>query len=676
MANKLINETSPYLLQHAHNPVDWYPWGEEALQRARDEDKPILVSIGYAACHWCHVMEKESFEDAATAELMNTYFVNIKIDREERPDLDQIYMDALQALSGSGGWPLNVFLTPDKKPFYGGTYFPPRDAYNRPSWKRVLESISQAYAERKEEIIQQAKELTNYIANAGNFALPKQKVKFSSDTMEAIANNILPHADKTWGGYSKAPKFPQTFTITTLLRNYHFTGNKEALASALLSLNKMIDGGIYDHAGGGFARYSTDEQWLAPHFEKMLYDNALLISTLSEAFMITKDLQYKKVIEKTIAFIKRELMHESGAFYTALDADSEGVEGKFYTWSKNEIEEILEADAALFCELYDVRENGNWEQTNILWLPETKKAVAEKNNLTTEEIEIFSERCLEKLMQARAQRIRPALDDKVILSLNALMITALCNAYAATGIEEYKTDALTTMQFLKNNLLTGELSWKHTWKNEEAKIPAFLDDLSYLVKAYTDLHTITGDNQFILKAKKLTAYIIRHYSDEENLLFYFTADFQEDVIVRKKEIHDGATPSGNAVMAHNLLTLSVCFDNKEWRERSENMLHTIAAAVIQHPVSFGVWAMLLQKFVMGLHEIVITGKDAETLATAVIQQYIPNKILFSSNEFLENIALLKDKYTTDASYIFVCKDYACQQPVKTVEEMMGVVRKN
>ena len=674
MANKLINETSPYLLQHAHNPVDWYPWGEEALQRARDEDKPILVSIGYAACHWCHVMEKESFEDAATAELMNKYFVNIKIDREERPDLDQIYMDALQALSGSGGWPLNVFLTPDKKPFYGGTYFPPRDAYNRPSWKRVLESIRQAYAVKKDEITQQAQTLTDYIASATNFTLPDERMQLTTEAVDTITKNTLQQADNVWGGYTTAPKFPQTFTILSLLRSYHFTKNNDALQSALLSLNKMIAGGIYDQAGGGFARYSTDAYWLAPHFEKMLYDNALLVSVLSEAFMITKDVQYKKVIEKTFAFIKRELTHESGAFFTALDADSEGVEGKFYTWSKKEIEDILQTDAALFCELYDIKEEGNWEHTNILWLPKTKETVAAKNNMTIDEIEIFSEKCLEKLMQTRAQRVRPALDDKIILSQNALMITALCNAYAATGTEAYKTDALTALQFLENNFIGEELLLKHTWKNNEAKFPSFLDDLSYLIKTYIDLHTITGDNNFIIKAKELTDHVIRHYSDEENLMFYFTADFQEDVIVRKKEIHDGATPSGNAVMAHNLLTLSVCFDNQEWRERSENMLHTIAAAVIQHPVSFGVWAMLLQKFVMGLHEIVITGKDAETLATAVIQQYIPNKILFSSNEFLENIALLKDKYTTDASYIFLCKDYACQQPVKTVEEMREAVR--
>lgn len=674
MTNRLIQETSPYLLQHAHNPVDWYAWGEEAFSRAKLEDKPILVSIGYAACHWCHVMEKESFEDRNIAAFMNENFINIKIDREERPDLDQIYMDAVQALSGNGGWPLNVFLTPDKKPFYGGTYFPPQDNYNRPSWKRVLESISQAYAERKEEITQQAKELTEYIAKAGNFKIPKEKALLTKESVDTIIQNILNQWDKIWGGYSNAPKFPQTFTILTLLRNYHVTNNEEALRSALLSLDKMTMGGIYDHVGGGFARYSTDKQWHVPHFEKMLYDNALLISALSEAFMITGDVQYKKVIDKTIAFLKRELMHESRAFYTALDADSEGVEGKFYTWSKKEIEGILHTDADLFCELYDVKDEGNWEHTNILWLPQTIEDIAQEQNLPVEEIEKLSERCMQKLMQARAQRVRPALDDKIILSQNALMITALCNAYAATGTETYKTDALTALQFLENNFRGEELLLKHTWKNNEAKFPAFLDDLSYLIKAYIDLHTITGDNKFIIKAKELTGHVVRHYSDEENLMFYFTADFQEDVIVRKKEIHDGATPSGNAVMAHNLLTLSVCFDNQEWRERSENMLHTIAAAVIQHPVSFGVWAMLLQKFVMGLHEIVITGKDAETIATAVLQQYIPNKILFSSNEFLEDISLLKDKYTTDVSYIFVCKDYACQRPVKTVKEMMEVVR--
>ncbi len=672
MANKLINESSPYLLQHAHNPVDWYPWGEEALQKAREEDKPILVSIGYAACHWCHVMEKESFEDKDTAEIMNRHFVNIKIDREERPDLDHIYMDALQALSGSGGWPLNVFLTPEGKPFYGGTYFPPKDYYNRPSWKRVLESISRAYNDKKDEITQQAQGLTDYISNAGNFALPKEKIKFSIEAIYTVANNILEIADKVWGGYGKAPKFPQTFTITTLLRSYYFTGNKEALHSGLLSIDKMIAGGIYDHAGGGFSRYSTDEYWLAPHFEKMLYDNALLISALSEALMITKNSKYKKIIEQTIRFIKRELMHPKGAFYTALDADSEGVEGKFYTWSKEEIKEILKDDAEKFSAIFDIKENGNWEGTNILWRNKPAEEFAQQLYMHVDELEKFVDACLEKLMQVRDQRVRPALDDKVILSQNALMITALCNAYAATGTEEYLHTAMHNWHFLESNLFDKKKNgWYHTWKNNHAKIPAFLDDLACLIGAMIELHTATGNNEFIIKAKALTEYVVDNYSDEQQVLFYFTPSFQEDVIVRKKEIHDGATPSGNAVMAHNLLSLSVCFDNQEWKQRSENMLHSIAAAVIQHPVSFGVWSMLLQKFAAGMNEIVVSGKDAETVAKSVLQQYIPNKVLFSSHKRLEHLTLLQGKFDSiENTQIFVCKDYACKKPVDSISEMM------
>jgi uncharacterized protein YyaL (SSP411 family) len=371
-SNHLSGETSPYLLQHAHNPVDWYPWGDEALQKAKKEDKPILVSIGYSACHWCHVMEKESFEDEETAELMNRYFVNIKIDREERPDLDHIYMDAVQAIAGSGGWPLNVFLTPDCKPFYGGTYFPPQRAYNRASWKEVLTGVYQLFTDKRHEVEAQAKELTKHIGQSSltgqlqNVINPGDTNVFSWQQAHLINQNILKQADRKWGGFGNAPKFPQTFTIKYLLRYYHYTKNEDALKQACLSLDKMIYGGIYDQIGGGFARYSTDTEWLAPHFEKMLYDNALIISALCDAYQLTHNKLYKDAVEQTITFIKRELMNEEGGFYSALDADSEGEEGKFYVWSYAEIKEILGNDAALFSEFYNVSEQGNWEHKNIL----------------------------------------------------------------------------------------------------------------------------------------------------------------------------------------------------------------------------------------------------------------------------------------------------------------------
>ncbi|HNU15607.1 MAG TPA: thioredoxin domain-containing protein, partial [Chitinophagaceae bacterium] len=387
--NQLINETSPYLLQHAHNPVNWYPWGDEALNKAKQENKPILVSIGYAACHWCHVMERESFEDETTAKLMNDHFINIKIDREERPDLDHFYMDAVQAMTGSGGWPLNVFLTPETKPFYGGTYFPPQRAFNRPSWQETLYGVIQAFRERRHEIDAQAENLTEHLAKSNEFGVSGSSVTddfFTNDKTDDSFQNLMRSADRQWGGFGKAPKFPQTFSIQFLLRYYYTSKNEKALNQALLSLDKMIDGGIYDQVGGGFARYSTDAEWLVPHFEKMLYDNALLVAVLSEAFQLSKKERYREVIDETMAFIQRELLSPEKGFFAALDADSEGIEGKFYVWSLDEIHEILGADATDFCEYFDITEQGNWEHTNILWVKRPIEDFAVSRNVSVDEL--------------------------------------------------------------------------------------------------------------------------------------------------------------------------------------------------------------------------------------------------------------------------------------------------
>ncbi|HEY5772535.1 MAG TPA: thioredoxin domain-containing protein, partial [Chitinophagaceae bacterium] len=387
--NKLIDETSPYLLQHAHNPVNWFPWSDEALDKARRENKPILVSIGYSACHWCHVMERESFEDEETARVMNEHFVNIKIDREERPDLDHIYMDAVQAMTGSGGWPLNVFLTPAAKPFYGGTYFPPKRAFNRPSWQEVLLGVTEAFTQRRNEIDAQAENLTEHLLQANDFGItsPGEMNVFTKEKINEAFENIMKNADKKWGGFGKAPKFPQSFVIQYLLRFFYSTDNKEALEQALLSIDKMIDGGIYDQVGGGFARYSTDTEWLVPHFEKMLYDNALLVSVLSEAFQITNDKRYREVIEETIQFVQRELMHPEGGFYAALDADSEGEEGKFYVWDYAEVIELLKEDGMIFCDFFDIKPGGNWEGKNILQRKKKEGTFCSEKNISLEELQ-------------------------------------------------------------------------------------------------------------------------------------------------------------------------------------------------------------------------------------------------------------------------------------------------
>ncbi|HEX6168067.1 MAG TPA: thioredoxin domain-containing protein, partial [Chitinophagaceae bacterium] len=492
--NKLIDETSPYLLQHAHNPVNWFPWGDEALTQAKKENKPILVSIGYSACHWCHVMERESFEDQETASLMNEHFINIKIDREERPDLDHIYMDAVQAMTGSGGWPLNVFLTPDARPFYGGTYFPPKRAFNRPSWQEVLHGVKEAFTQRRNEIDAQAENLTEHLVQANAFGISSsgENDVFTKEKVNEAFENIMKNADKKWGGFGKAPKFPQSFVIQYLLRFYHISENKEALQQALLSIDKMIDGGIYDQVGGGFARYSTDTEWLAPHFEKMLYDNALLLSIISEAYQITADNRYKEVIEETIQFVQRELMHPEGGFYAALDADSEGEEGKFYVWDHEEVMGLLQNDATLFCDFFDIKPNGNWEEKNILWRKKNEKLFSGEKNISLDELESVIQKGKKILLEKRNERIRPQTDDKILLGWNALMNTALSKAFAATGNESFKQIAVDNMQFLLNKFLKKNTAeYFHSWKNNIAKQPAFLDDYAFLIQALIKLQEIT-----------------------------------------------------------------------------------------------------------------------------------------------------------------------------------------
>lgn len=674
--NHLAKETSPYLLQHAHNPVDWYPWGAEALTRAHTEDKPILVSIGYAACHWCHVMERESFENEATAAIMNEHFINIKIDREERPDLDHIYMDAVQAISGSGGWPLNVFLTPEGKPFYGGTYYPPVRAYNRSSWTEVLTAIADAYKNKRTEIEEQAENLVKHLANANSFGATitsfEEKNEFFSDkTLNEIAINLLKNGDKEWGGFGAAPKFPQTFSIQFLLRHHHFTGDKIALEAALHSLNKMIQGGIYDQVGGGFARYSTDKKWLAPHFEKMLYDNALLINVLAEAYQLTKKELYATVIHETISFVKRELMSPDGGFYSALDADSEGVEGKFYTWSKSEIDALLGEDAALFSQLYDVSEEGNWEETNILWLPESVEAFAEKENIQIAGLEQKIIQWKQLLLAERAKRIRPLLDDKILLSWNALMNVALAKAYAALGNDDYLQLAVSNMLFLEKNLRTQN-GWRHTFKNNEAKYPAFLDDYAYLAQAYIALQEVTGEAALLEKAKEVID-LLQDFIEEETGLFYFTAAGQPDIIVRKKEIYDGATPSGNASITFSLLYLSIVLDKPAWKEQAVQMVSSLGNTIMRYPGSFGVWASVLQLLVRDQYEIAIVGNGAAEVAKDILANYIPNKVLQYSTVENNKYPLIQGKPLADKARIYLCTGYNCKAPVETVPELLKML---
>lgn len=669
MPNKLINETSPYLLQHAHNPVDWYPWGEEALQKAKQEDKPILVSIGYAACHWCHVMEKESFEDETTAVLMNEKFVNIKIDREERPDLDHIYMDAVQAIDGNGGWPLNVFLTPGKKPFYGGTYFPPRAAFNRASWKDVLTGVSDAFENRREEIEAQAENLTHHLESSNNFGIggATGEALYSAAEINEMAINVLKTADKVNGGFGRAPKFPQTLTIRFLLHHYYYTGNEDSLKQACLSLDKMIDGGINDQLGGGFARYSTDETWLVPHFEKMLYDNALLVMAMSEAYQVTSNEKYSRAIMGTLDFIEREMLSPEGGFYSALDADSEGVEGKFYVWSKAEIETVLGADAYVFNQYYNVTDNGNWEHTNILHVTLPLNEFARNNNRGVDELTKMLERSKEKLLLHRAKRIRPLTDDKILLGWNAMMNTAYSKAFAATGNEKYRLLAVRNMNFLYEKFSEGEDGkFFHTYKNGSAKYPAFLDDFSQLIHALIHLQEITADSTYLEKVKTLVKWCFSHFSDDETGYFYFTNDQQDDVIVRKKELYDGAVPSGNSLMAWNLYYSGVVFDQSEWRERAVQMGFGLKDVVKKYPGSFGVWAILMQSLSKGVPEIAVIGGNLDTILKEILRIFNPFRIVQSSPSDTKEYPLLSGKTSSTTPMIYLCKDYSCQKPVNEV----------
>lgn len=689
MANRLVHESSPYLLQHAHNPVDWYPWGDEALERAKRDDKPILVSIGYAACHWCHVMERESFEDADIAAFMNAHFINIKIDREERPDLDHIYMDAVQSMTGSGGWPLNVFLTPTLEPFYGGTYYPPRPLPQRASWQQILEAVARAFADKREQVQQQAAQLTQHLQQANAFGTRAQteadQLFTDSSIMDAV-NNILKTADREWGGFGRPPKFPQTFTIQFLLRSAWYkakAGNDvagdimdDARKQALLSIDRMIGGGIYDQLGGGLARYATDREWLIPHFEKMLYDNALLLMLLSEAYQLTGYNRYRQAMNGIIGFVERELMHPLKGFYSALDADSEGEEGKYYVWSRKEVEECLGADAELFCQYYSITHDGNWEGKNILWVAKEPESFAQQYNLKVDELSHRLEKSRRLLLATREARVRPLLDDKVLLGWNALMNTALSKAYAATGEESWREMAIDNMRFLLDHCRAGEnFRMYHSWKEGKAKVPAFLDDYAWLQEALIQLAEISGDHQYLRQADELMRRVLEDFSEEESGLFFYTARGQKDIIVRKKEVYDGATPSGNAVMAHNLHRLGILLDRPEWKERSSKMLLSLGQALIRYPGSFGCWNRLLLEKVAGTAEIALVGKDYPRHLAQLLKEFFPHRVIMATFEPDPTFPLLHGKEEGDTISIYVCRNFACESPVTSTEAAISLINR-
>lgn len=679
--NNLINESSLYLRQHAHNPVDWHAWNEESLAKAKEQNKPILVSIGYAACHWCHVMERESFEDKTTADLMNEYFINIKIDREERPDLDHIYMEAVQLISGSGGWPLNVFLTPDAKPFFGGTYFPPVRAFNRMSWKEVLQSIHYNWQTNRKEIEEQAAQLIEHISKGNNLVsvLPTGTLNFLAQPKEGeeickeISENILKQADKINGGFGKAPKFPQTFSLQYLLRYGYLANNKEALEHAELSLQKMMDGGINDQLGGGLCRYSTDAKWLVPHFEKMLYDNALWLQLLAEAYQQTKNKIYAEQIKKTFSFLQREMKDADGGYYAAIDADSEGVEGKFYVWAKPEIEKVLGNDAGLYCEYYGVTDKGNWEGHNILEVTADVNSVFKKYNLTEEALNNKIEDLNNILLKDRSRRIRPATDPKILLGWNALLLKAFASCYAALQTEDFKTEAIKLAAFLESNFYREE-TYFHTYTKGVSKYPAFLDDLAYWIDGLIALQEITGEAQYLIRAKEITEVVIKEFSQPEQPYFYFTAQQQTDVVVRKVELYDGATASPNATMLNNLLYLSTVFEDDNYFDRGIKMLTGVKEIVKKHPNSFAVWAAALAKLSFPVKEIIIAGTHFSKMLKEILPIFIPHKVLIS-NSSAKTLPILSNKDFSSKSKLYVCENRTCKAPVNTLKDFITLIKK-
>jgi uncharacterized protein YyaL (SSP411 family) len=662
--NDLSKETSPYLLQHAHNPVQWKPWSETLFSTATAADKPILLSIGYAACHWCHVMERESFEDEAVADYMNTHFINIKVDREERPDIDHIYMDALQAMTGSGGWPLNIFLLPNGQPFYGGTYFPPNAMQNRASWMDVLKGVHAAFDSNREKLVEQATHLTAHLLQSNIKAQQGQasEVIATTEEFQMIAQRILQNADTQWGGFGAAPKFPQTFSIQVLFRNYFQNKDQGSIVHAIRSIDKMIQGGIYDHVGGGFSRYSVDAMWQAPHFEKMLYDNALILGTLAEAYQITKKPIYQDVIHATFTFLQRELFNGSGGYYAALDADSEGVEGKFYIWSYDELKAIITPEIFdAFIAYYQVTPNGNWEHTNILWT---------QNELEKEWDPAWQNE-LKKLFDARAVRVRPALDHKVILGWNAMLIVGFCKMNAATGNHLYKKAAIECMDWLESNLYHADENYfYHSIANGIPKAQAFLDDYANLIQAYIQLQEMTGDTSYLFKAKKWMDYVLIHFIDEDGLYFYYTASYQKDVIIRKKESYDGAQPSGNALICSSLFYLGQVFDLTEWRKQAEKMIHSIRPSLLQYPSSFGFWAQSFYQMSTGMIELVGVGPSVYESLPALNAAFVPNSIRLMSQVQEDSIPLLKGKQGIDNQY-FICKNNSCSAPMTSVELILA-----
>uniref|UniRef100_F4C490 Spermatogenesis-associated protein 20-like TRX domain-containing protein n=1 Tax=Sphingobacterium sp. (strain 21) TaxID=743722 RepID=F4C490_SPHS2 len=669
MANHLQNESSPYLKQHQHNPVDWYPWGDEALSKAKAENKLLIVSIGYSACHWCHVMERESFENKEVAQVMNRHYISIKVDREERPDIDQIYMTAVQLMTNSGGWPLNCICLPDGRPVYGGTYFRPAD------WVNVLNQVQALWANEPETAIEYAEKLAQGITESETFKISKIPEKYSEDDLKEIVKPWQQTFDPIDGGYKRAPKFPLPNNWLFFLRYGHLANDADILEHTHFTLQHIAAGGLYDQVGGGFARYAVDGQWHIPHFEKMLYDNAQLISLYAEAYLQKPEPLYKRVVEETLQWVDREMTSAEGAFYSALDADSEGVEGKYYTFQQDEIDNLLGKDADLFISYFSITAAGNWpeEKTNVLKTRLDADKLAEQAGYSKEEWETYLKDIKKKIRHYREQRIRPGLDNKILTSWNAMMLKAYIDAYRTFNKKEYLTVAERNAHFILRKLITEEGTLLHQPQTPFKTITAFLDDYAFVIEAFIALYEVTFNKAWLDQAKSLADYTLAQFYDRQAGAFYYTSDLTEVLITRKFEIMDNVIPSSNSVMAHQLNKLGVIFEDSTYKEIAAQLLANVFPQIRTYGSAYSNWAIRLLEEVYGFHEIAITGPQSNDLRIAIDQKiYSPNKVILGGVE--ENLPLLRNR-VTERSLIYVCKNNTCSLPVDNLKDVENLILK-
>ncbi len=670
--NALINETSPYLLQHAHNPVNWFPWGTKALDKASQEKKLLIISVGYAACHWCHVMEEESFEDTTVSRLMNDHFVSIKVDREERPDVDDVYMTACQMISDkSCGWPLNAIALPDGKPVWAGTYFPKNE------WLRILRYFIEVYQDEPEKLAEYAENVAKGIQSTGMLPAGKPQNAFTGDELERINQDFLSRVDMEKGGRRGAPKFPVSDNYRYLMQVSAEDGFPGAAEAVRTTLNEMAKGGIYDHVGGGFARYSTDADWHIPHFEKMLYDNAQLVSLYAKAYKWSGEEGYLEIVRETVDFLEREMKSPEGAFYSSLDADSEGEEGKFYVWTKSEMKDILGTgiEAQAFMEYYDILDGGNWEHgKNVLRVQHPLEEIAERYQIPPDKaIEKFSE-MRTRLLKSRSERVRPALDDKILTAWNALMITGLIDAFGATQDEKYRDQAIKTGRFLKEHMISKDGRVSRNFKDGKVTINGFLDDYAFTVESFINLYQATFDEGWLYLAKKLTDYTRTHFLDSISQMFYYTSDLDPALIARRMDTGDNVIPGSNSTMAHNLYRLGLYFYDQVYLDQSKAMLSRMLPEILEtrQPQFYSNWCRLILDHVYPPYEIAIVGSEAGNLRDTFLSGYEPQKILLGgSNE--GTLELLKEKLQEGKTLIYVCQDKVCKYPVDNVPEAIKLM---